>query len=293
MCIAPIDAWRSKVRNPETGKRKLVFSKSEADLNHAWVTVPCGKCVECRVEFTRGWAVRCMHEASLHDENYFLTLTYSDESLPEHGSLCKKDFRNFIRRLRRARKGKVRYYHCGEYGDRTFRPHYHALLFGVPFPDKKFYQRRGNFTVWHSCELEELWPEGFAELGEVSFESAQYVARYILKRFRGSEVEESFYYGDLEPEYATMSRNPGIGAGWIDEYGDEVFRHDSIVVRGNECSVPRYYQERYEVREPEKVAKVKAARQKRRDTNEERSSRLLVRKHCREASVRFFDRSKL
>lgn len=181
-----------------------------------------------------------MHEASLHDENVFLTLTYDDEHLPVGGSLDKAAFPGFVKRLRRViEPRKVRYFHVGEYGAESGRPHYHALLFGWRPPDAEMFSVRGGFPVFRSALVSELWNAGLHELGSVTPQSAGYVARYIRKRITGSWAKAR--YGELEPEYATMSRNPGIGAGWIDKFGGEVYEEDAVVVRGVKVKPPRYY----------------------------------------------------
>ena len=150
-----------------------------------------------------------MHEASLHDENSFLTLTYSDENLPPGGSLHLPDFQNFMKRLRKSIAPKrVRFYHCGEYGDILSRPHYHALLFGYDFDDRKFFAKRNENSVYTSTELSSLWPHGFSVVGSVTFESAAYVARYVMKKVTGERSLD--HYGGLKPEYTTMSRRPEL-----------------------------------------------------------------------------------
>ena len=122
-----------------------------------------------------------MHEASMHTSNCFLTLTYSDKHLPPYGSLDRKAFPLFMKRLRKAYPDdRIRYYHCGEYGAETRRPHYHSLLFGFDFPDKEFWKDRGEYKTWRSPTLENLWPFGLSEIGSVTHKSAGYVARTIV-----------------------------------------------------------------------------------------------------------------
>ena len=128
MCTGPLDGWYSAQRN-ENGKRVVTFRWSEA-LHDRPVTVPCGRCGECRRDKKRQWAMRSMHEASLHDENSFITLTYDAKYLPENGSLRKTDFSGFMKRLRSRHCGRtIRFFASGEYGE-LGRPHYHSLLFG-------------------------------------------------------------------------------------------------------------------------------------------------------------------
>ena len=145
--------------------------------------------------------------------------------------------------MKRLRKTGVeaRYFHCGEYGDQTGRPHYHACLFGHAFPDReKWAVRKGN-PVWRSDELERLWPYGNSEIGSLTFESAAYVARYVTKKVTGRDADSHYERLDpstgelvqIEPEFATMSRRPGIGSGWFEKFGTDVFPSDEVVVNGH------------------------------------------------------------
>ena len=109
-------------------------SRTKVD-GHA-IYLPCGQCVGCRLERSRQWAVRCMHERSMHERACFVTLTYDDEHLPPGKSLNYPDVQKFLRRLRKRVGVPIRFYLCGEYGDDTDRPRYHICLFGFDFPDK-------------------------------------------------------------------------------------------------------------------------------------------------------------
>lgn len=210
--------------------------------------------------------MRCVHEASLHDENCFLTLTYDDEHLPPNGSLDKKAFPRFIKRLRRHldRKYKVppkiKYFHAGEYGSETNRPHYHAILFNYNFPDKVLYSVRGEYQVYTSDTLDSLWKCGRCEIGSVTFESAGYVARYIMAKVTGPIADE--YYDGLEPEFATMSRRPAIGKGWFEKWGNEVFPHDAVIMRGKPMKPPKYYETLKEQVDPEGLQLIKNKRER-------------------------------
>lgn len=218
-------------------------------------SMPCGRCVGCDLERSRQWAVRCMHEAAMHQDNCFVTLTYDGDHLPPGGSLDKDAFPLFMKRLRKRFPQTIRYFHAGEYGDRNGRPHYHACLFGVDFPDKYHWTTRKEFPVWRSPTLESLWPLGQSEIGTVTFESAAYVARYIMKKLRGRSVEDleaqAAHYASVDtetgevfyrvPEYATMSRRPGIGKKWLEKYMSDVYPFDEVIMRGEKMRPPRYY----------------------------------------------------
>lgn len=242
--------------------------------------LPCGQCRGCRAAKSREWAMRCMHEASLHPVNSFLTLTYDDEHVPKNGSLDREAFASFVKRLRR-RVGKLRYFQVGEYGSRTNRPHYHALLFGFSPDDKSLLSVRKSFPVYTSALLSELWPVGLHELGSVTSQSAGYVAKYVRKTLTGGWSKAA--YGSRTPPFALMSRNPGIGAGWIDKFKDEVYRADSCIVGGKEMKPPRYYDRRVELRSPEVLERVKWERERSRNWEEERMERLHAREVVQEA----------
>ncbi len=274
-CLYPLNGWKSRIRSC-SGKRGVVFDVSAGYVDMP-VTVPCGRCILCRLETSRQWAMRCMHEASLHEENCFVTLTYRDEMLPEDGSLVKRDFQKFMKRLRARNDGRrIRFYHVGEYGERSRRPHYHCLLFGFDFVDKVHWTYRNGNEVWISKELEEVWPLGFSEIGSVTFESAAYCARYIVDKFKHKDAElVKAHYGGREPEYSTMSRRPGIGREWFEKFRCEVYANDSVIVRGREVRPPKYYDGLYVICEPDKMARVKRKRLLKSSDDEERGSKAL------------------
>lgn len=239
-CFYPLKAWQT-----EAG---MVFHETADSLRSLFL--PCGQCVGCRLERSRQWAVRCMHESQMHDVNSFVTLTYSEDSLSSW-SLVYSDFQKFVKRLRRARATKsVRFYMCGEYGDDFGRPHFHACLFGVHFPDREYWRDLpSGGRLYTSKELERLWPHGFSSIGDVTFESAAYVARYVMKKMTGQNAEKHYQLMDQEtgevinrvPEFNRMSLKPGIGYPWFEKYKREVFPRDEVVVNGFKAKPPRYY----------------------------------------------------
>jgi hypothetical protein len=181
MCTSPLDGWLNKDRSVN-GKRSVVFDIKKA-LHDRPVVVPCGRCMECRLQRKREWALRCEHEASLHEDNCWLTLTYDEDNLPERGSLRKQDLSSFLKRLR-SRYGdrRFKFFGCGEYGGSFNRPHYHLLLFGLDFPDKVWFSKRRGFNVFTSKVLDETWSKGLTEIGEVSFDGMAYLAKYVTKK---------------------------------------------------------------------------------------------------------------
>jgi len=237
--------------------------------------VPCGRCIGCRLERSRQWALRCVHEASLYERNTFITLTYDPENLPPSGTLVKKDFQDFMKRLRRKYPDKIRYFHCGEYGEQLARPHYHACLFNFDFADKLLWKKSDGGDLYVSESLNEIWGLGLCVLGSVTFDSAAYVARYVLKKHSENVKTEAAYYhwenhyvdrdtGLIrDPEYITMSRggrkkgSHGIGASWMKEFAGDVYPEDSVVVKGIKMRPPKYYDKIYDIENHEELEKIK------------------------------------
>lgn len=212
-----------------------------------------------------------MHEASLYSENSFVTLTYDPARLPSGGSLDKTAFPKFMKRLRKQfGDRRVRYYHCGEYGEELQRPHYHAVLFNASFSDKELLQEKNGCFLFTSHTLQKLWPDGFVTVGEVTYQSAAYVSRYVLKKVTGDRAHDHYLrvdeYGQaywLEPEYVTMSLKPGIGAEWYERYQNDFFPSDETPIpgKGTFKGVPRYYEEALRRSDPELWKQVKEGRE--------------------------------
>lgn len=207
-----------------------------------------------------------MHESSLYTYNCFITLTYNPESLPKDGSLQLRHFQLFLKRLRKRFGKGIRFFHCGEYGENNFRPHYHACLFNFDFPDKVLWKDNDGIKLYVSQILNDLWSDpdtgrsyGFTTVGDVTFESAAYVARYITKKITG-EKSESHYQGK-KPEYVTMSRRPGIGKGWFEKFKTDCYPSDFLVHRDMKMKPPKYYDKLFEVDSPEEYAKIKELRE--------------------------------
>ena len=254
-CFSPLRAFSAG--KAENGKQRIVFNVKDAVNPDRPLDLPCGQCIGCRLERSRQWAMRCVHEAECFSQNCFITLTYDDDHLPPDGSLCLSDFQKFLKRLRK-RFGKLRFFHCGEYGENLKRPHYHACIFGFDFPDKVFWSERNGNKYYRSAALEELWPLGFSMVGDVTFESAAYVARYILKKVNGDLAKD--HYDGKRPEYVTMSRRPGIGKTWFDRFQGDVFPSDEVVFRGFPMRPPKFYDRQFEVIDPKAFELLKSQR---------------------------------
>lgn len=200
-----------------------------------------------------------MHEAKMHQKNCYLTLTYDDEHLPKSGSLELRDWQIFAKTLRN-KLGKFRYFQCGEYGEATRRAHHHALIFGLDFSsDKKPYKKSKGHQLYTSELLDELWGNGRCYIGELTFQSAAYVARYVMKKITGADALHHYNIIDRStgevlqerrPEFITMSKKPGIGSTWIEKFMADIYPSDEMVVQGKITRPPKFYDLAYEKKNP-------------------------------------------
>lgn len=320
-CFRPLTGFRSRVINPATGKRGIVFSLDQAlplDQGGEQLDIPCGQCIGCRLEHSRQWAMRCVHEALLHPNNSFITLTYRPEALEGRQNpwtLVRKDFQDFMKRLRKKfvpknpydkttqkedfdlwqRENGIRYYMCGEYGEicgdcllsRPYcdcgptdqhnwdkrkvagRPHYHAILFNFDFTDKELFKiTNTGDRLYTSAALEACWSHGNCSIGNCTFESAAYVARYCMKKVTGADQEEHYQriikqtgeFYPLLPEYSDMSRRPGIAKWFYDEYKSDLYPKDFITLDGKKMNPAKYYDRLLEKDDPELLDKLKQQR---------------------------------
>jgi len=254
-CYYPLDGWRAKRAN-ENGKYPIVFDHKQAQLDQP-VKLPCSKCTGCRLERSRQWAIRCVHESQLYDTNSFITLTYNDESLPYGHSLDKKHWQDFMKRLRKKLEPlKIRFFMCGEYGEEQDptspnligRPHFHAIIFNYDFPDKKHKATINENKLYESDLLTSVWGFGHCTVGDMTFETAAYVARYVMKKINGEPAEEHYQRVDvatgqmtpLTPEFNLCSRMPAIGKHWYDKYMSDCEK-GFITIRGKKMPLPKYY----------------------------------------------------
>lgn len=249
----------------------LVFGDSGFRPGGRYLEVPCGRCRGCRLERSRQDAIRCVHESQMHRANAFITLTYSEEQLPAGLTLVKKDFQDFIKRLRRRLEpGRFRFFGCGEYGEEFSRPHYHACLFGVDFEDRVPWKTSpSGELVYRSALLESVWPMGHSSCGSVTFESAAYVARYVMKKELGTSSGPRRQFLDVvtgevcerDHEFALRSLKPGLGFSWLQKYWSDVYPHGRVVMNGHECPAPRYYDKLFALRDPIEFAALQRRRE--------------------------------
>lgn len=290
-CFHPVPAW-------QTSAGEVLFVE-RGDVIRS-LMLPCGRCSGCRLERSRQWAVRCVHEASLHEANCVITLTYDDLNVPSDGSLRYRDFQLFFKRFRKFAGVRVRFFVCGEYGSDLGRPHFHACVFGFDFADKVAWKVKGSTAqLYRSRSLETLWPYGFSSVGVLNFESAAYIARYCLKKVTGDAAVQ--HYVDpatgviREPEFVHMSLKPGIGRGWIDKFESDVYPEGMCVVNGRKVRPPKYYDRVFKQRvgDVDELAEMQLAREKfaREHYEDSTERRLKDREQVCEARLKLFNRS--
>lgn len=244
--------------------------------------VPCGKCIGCKLDYSRTWAIRCMNEfESVGKVGLFLTLTYNNdhvnvrefdvshaviEAFPPlainshngkavYSVLVKEDLQKFQKRLRKYlddyfpdEEHHISYFCCGEYGGSTFRSHFHGCYFGLArkyFPDLKVFKNHGTI-YWKSAILDRIWNKGNVIVGDISFESCAYVARYVLKKKMNDAIPCPA--SEEYPEFVLMSRRPAIGLRYLKEHEDLLVDTGRMSVKRNDgvfnVSLPLYYKKK-------------------------------------------------
>lgn len=289
MCTNLFTGWRSKDRNPVTGKRGIVSSLRHG-LQDRRETRPCGQCMECRLKSSREMAIRCVHEAKLHgNQNTVVTLTYAPENLPANGSIKTEDAVKFAKDLRAAEDYAAelaglpprhfKTYGCAEYGEKGGRPHYHIILFGWQFEDQQ--PIRGMEGYYTSDILTRIWGNGGTQIMDLTFESAAYVARYITKKLTesaGTPIEilrrMDQVYGPKDPNTGHRPRAPerpvcvsrkGIGKEWYKEWKEEIYNGDKVYRNTKDgrtvpMQPPKYYDRRYEIENHTQYEQIKHER---------------------------------
>lgn len=242
--------------------------------------------------------MRCVHESLLYENNCVVTLTYHPDALPSakfdpesgeltraEGSIAPEHAVEFMKRLRERERYKhaktnIRSYGCAEYGcqnpkcgnpncQHTMRPHYHIILFNHHFEDRQQIPFKPGYYT--SEELTDTWGHGSTQLMDLTFESAAYVARYVMKKLTGPREKE---YGDKLPEQPVcISRGEGIGKKWYEEWKEEIYKHDKVYRNKKTgervpMTPPKYYDRRMEIENPEKYQKIKNRRKRQRQQKE-------------------------
>lgn len=282
--------------------------------------LPCGQCIGCRLDHSLMWATRAIHESRSHEVNSFITLTYSDSELPDDRSLVKSHFTKFMKRLRKSvHPLRIKYFQCGEYSPPRSRlmgpseihpdtipegqrPHFHALIFGYDFPDKTLWSVRDDIRIYESDHLNRVWGKGFCTVGNLTFETAAYVARYSLKKINGPLEQKpnaktglrpyervhpiTFEIREVEKEFVSMSN--GIGKDHYLSYTGDIYPSDYCVVNGFERRPPRYYDNLYDQEQPDVMDEIRQRRvaKMRKHAHDNTPARLAQRKKVKEAQLK-------
>lgn len=278
------------------------FSRERLSNRYRKITpVGCGQCIPCLLGHSAQWATRIMLQVKYgYDPNewskkphkhpllpypdgtcWFLTFTYKDEYLKTHKyanpdtgeihegiSLYKKDMQNFWKRLRKAYpKMKIKYYECGEYGSQTMRPHYHAIVFGLPLETDQFIKtgmsQKFNTPRWKLQKLTEIWGMGLVDIGRVTWNSAGYVARYTLKKATNGKNPTWYQAQGMLPEFVTMSN--GIAKDYFLENLENIYATDSVPIsdaHGRIQKPPKSYDRMLKEMCPELYDSIKRKRKK-------------------------------
>lgn len=299
---------KERVKTFSTGSSAIVFGNGEklfADhtaksLFREVQLVPCSQCLSCRIARSKEWALRIMLEASLYPHNYFVTLTYNEASVPRGNflysdgrleenqtNLRKSDVQGFLKRLLERCRQKynhvgVRRFVCGEYGTLTDRCHYHMILFNMPdlSSELKLLRQRDGVKLYTSSSIDAAWRSkdgtslGIHSVGEVTYQSAAYCARYCVKKLTEptkitrelSEKISDFEGVDIrQPEFIMPSRAPGVGRPFYDLHRDEIYEFDKLVFKVRENSSvmqkpPKYFDYLYDLEDPDSMDEIKLAR---------------------------------
>lgn len=271
-CYHPINAYK-------TAGGSIVFTELARHGDTQHIKLACGQCIGCKLERSRQWGLRCTHESKMHAESAFVTLTYDDKNLPERSNLNHADFQKFMKRLRKNTGKNIRYYMGGEYGTTTWRPHFHACIFGHDFRDKLYFKRsESGEVIYTSQELAKLWPFGFATTGQVTFESAAYIARYCVQKITGPNAKEHYKRVDengeyqLNPEYNRMSLKPAIGKTWYEKHKADIHNHDYAIMNGVKTAAPKYYDKLLKKENEDKLLQHKETREQRAVKNKDNAT---------------------
>lgn len=223
--------------------------------NTHYVTIPCGKCIGCRMDYSRSWADRMTYHSLTTKDNYFITLTYDDEHIQylDHSpiydlyALDMDDLSNFIKRLRNHfRDCQIDFYGAGEYGDNEFRPHFHLIVYNCPLDDLEYWKLNNNGDVIYTSSIvEKLWSKGFCSVSKFNWSSAAYTASYVEKK-RDGRAEIEYTAVGLTPERCRMSRRPGIAYKYYCDHFSTLWANNGLSVdrtvnASGKLGIPRYF----------------------------------------------------
>lgn len=290
-CYSPLKSFPTGKFNEKTGKPVLRILSAQTtafkDVNGKFVEgqkIPCGQCIGCRLDYSREWAIRSYLEAKQYKFNYFITLTYNDDHLPrgkgwsvESGecfdsvTLEPKDLTKFIKDVRGHWKYHfdhigIRFMAAGEYGDTSRRPHYHLIMYNLPIDDLKLWKTNYNKQkLYVSPTLSKIWGKGYVVIGEVTWESSAYVARYVMKKQTGKDNRIVYSALGQKKEFMRVSRNPGLARNYFEDNYKKIYETDQVFVnRGGKVIASKpvaYFDRLYEKINPVWLSLIKGMRQ--------------------------------
>ena len=240
-------------------------------FNQNMSVIPCRNCIGCRQRKRLDWTLRGVHELQTSGKAAFITLTYDDDHLPADKCISIEVLQKFFKRLRKQLGSavKIRYYACGEYGEQSDRPHYHAIIYGWDFPDREVVGiSKAGHQYFSSPLLSKVWKFGYNVVAEVNLSTIAYVAKYTMKKITGDAADEHYSRIDettgevyrLTPEFQLASRNPAIGRTFFEKYEADIFPADEVVHEGRAYPVPEYYNKLLGLTNPEVEEQVKFQR---------------------------------
>lgn len=286
MCTSPLRGWKNKIGRVEKvtksdvhavyfdGEKWLKYYDENVRLPDGvlttYIDIPCRSCLECYNQIRKEWISRAVAESQCHDSMIFLTLTYSDDKIPvcefvdddgviwKHSTLHYRDFQLFMKRLRKFLDKPVRFMVCGEYGTHTFRPHYHAIIFGVSLDDFKgiqMYSHNSHGDILYTCDdLERIWNKGYVICSGANTNTIAYVAGYVAKKSDSIAGRQFYKYADIVPPFIRSSNRPGLGYDWFSSHSDKfssVYDYMSVPTDGDPVKIrltPRWkekWEEKY------------------------------------------------
>lgn len=287
--FAPLE-WYLEHGKKQTGKPDMISTQKrrERDLKKMIKTgkavlCPCKKCNGCIMDRGKSWANRMEMELPYHEQAWFLTLTYDDNHAPmsydqglgvdeetgeivtENLTLDYSDLEKFWKRLRRwteynnraiyveykgKKKNDLMYYAGGEYGGKTHRPHYHAIVYGLNIKKEELKEyKRARGKVYYTCDwLTKIWGKGYVIIGQAEWQSMAYTARYCTKKAYGKNAKEYYKALAVQPEESRMSKEPAIGLRYYEEHKDEIYQKDKITLKnGRSCKPPTYFDKLFDL----------------------------------------------
>lgn len=229
------------------------FKTGILDKDFKKISIGCGKCIGCKLDHSREWISRLLMEYEYNKECYFLTLTYNDENVPV--SLQKSHCQKFIKRLRNTFDFlNVKYFICGEYGEKTYRPHYHAIIFGVDFLNPNIFKPKkyDNNNHFYSDKLNDLWSFGYVIYAKANSSNIGYTTRYTYKKVGTDKKLKDF---GLQDTFLLCSHK--LGLDYFLKNKDEIINRGCLYFNGQQYSIPRYFLKKLEVIDGESLKKIK------------------------------------